>query len=444
MMLKFGCIKKYLTVLLPFVLILGIAACGSQDTPPAQTGSESQTSEAIQPDDAQAATSAELVWSGWAGEEAATRVIIDQMMDSYPNANISWVGWPWAEVTQQILIRFHGSELIDVAQIDSSMFTTLIEAGALADLTDIFDSEWLNENFPEPALAFGQMDGVQYAMPWTTASIGMVYNPTLLAAVGFDSPPTTLDEFEEVLSRLREYDSDIIPYAISTTDTTAAFDFMPWLWAFGGSILGADGSVTIDSEEGIATLRWYQEMAERGYIRANISRFDARQLFAQGRVAFYDDAVMANGIALTNGVEEADLDATIQPMLRPVLRSGDAPTSVMWGHLLAIISTSDNKVEAADFIKHVLSDEQSIPYFNQSGMLPVMNSGLSHPDVINDTWAAQWSEITNYGRDDEFKFFPQNAELQNIISEELQAVIVGQKTPEEAAEAMRRRLSEAL
>jgi multiple sugar transport system substrate-binding protein len=77
--------------------------------------------------------------------------------------------------------------------------------------------------------------------PWTTASIGMVYNPTLLASVGYKEPPKTLAQFEDCLAKLRAKDKDLIPYALSTKDATATADYQPWLWTFGGSIFDASG-----------------------------------------------------------------------------------------------------------------------------------------------------------------------------------------------------------
>lgn len=390
---------------------------------------------------------ADLVWCGWSGEEASTKPSLEKMMEGWNSANeqqVSWVGWPWEDTLQQLLIRSSGSEALDVAQVDSSMFPALIEAGLLEDLSTLIDPAWLEENFPESALNFGRKDGIQYGMPWTTASIGMTYNPTILASVGYDAPPTTLAEFEECLAKLRESDKDLIPYALSTKDSTATADFMPWLWAFGGSVFNENGECVLDSQECIDTLTWYQKMAEAGCIKANMSRFDARQLYAMGKVAFYDDAIMARSICASNGVAEADLDKTILPMLRPVLNDGDAPSSSMWGHLLVVFKNSADKAAAAEFVKYLVSEEVSLNYFNECDMLPVMNSALAADVVVNNPWSCAWSQISATGREDELKFYANNNELTTIISEEVQAVVIGEKTPEEAAKSMKTRFDNAM
>ncbi len=414
--------KKVLAVALSMVMLLSLAVCSG-------------------------ASAADMTWCGWSGEEASTKPVIEGMISSWNAAHtdspVSWTGWPWAETLQQLIIRNDGSEKIDIAQVDSSMFPTLVAADALVDMNTVFDPAWITDNIPEAGLNFGRKDGVQYGLPWTVASIGMLYNPTLLASVGYNEPPKTIAEFEDCLRKLHEKDKDLIPYALSTKDATATADFMPWLWAYGGSVF-TDGALSIDSEAAVTALTWYKKLADEGLIKANMSRFDARQLFAQGKVAFYDDAIMARGIAQSNGVAPEDLDKTIQPMLRPVLKEGDKPTSTMWGHLLVMFKKSANQPQAAEFIQHVLSDEQALNYFDVAGMLPVLKSGLASDKVTSNAWANKWSEITETGRDNELKFHPQNAELTTIISEEVQAVIVSQKTPVDAAAAMKTRMESAL
>ena len=131
-------------------------------------------------------------------------------------------------------------------------------------------------------------------------------------------------------------------------------------------------------------------------------------------------------------------------MLRPVVKAGNAPASSMWGHLLVIFKNSANVKNAAEFVKHVISEKESIMYFETSGMLPVMNSALANSKVSSNAWARNWSAITSTGRNNELLMYANNAELTNIISEEVQAVIIGKKAPEKAAADMKARLATAL
>ena len=103
------------------------------------------------------------------------------------------MGWTWADTAQQLLIRNQGSEQLDLAQVDIGIFNTVAQAGVLADWNDILGEEYLKENFTQSALDVGNVDGKQLALPWSMASITMVYNPEILARAGWDTVPTTME-----------------------------------------------------------------------------------------------------------------------------------------------------------------------------------------------------------------------------------------------------------
>lgn len=421
--------SKLLSIILTVVLATTIAGCGSKET---EKPEEVKTEKA------------NIIWAGWTGEEESAKPIIQGMIDNYNSkseiGNVSWVGWPWADTLQQLIIRNQGSEVLDIAQVDIGMFSTLASMDVLVDLNEVMGKDYLTSNFEEPSLAIGQKDGKQFGMPWSVASIGMVYNPDILERAGYNEAPKTVKEFEECLEKVKALGDDIIPYGLATKDGTATGDFMPWLWTFGGSFYDNNGNVSINNEKGLEAMNWYKSLMDKNYIRTNMSRFDARQLFAQGKIAFYDDAILAKGVAVNNGVDSEKIQDVAKPMVRPVLNAGDVPQSTMWGHMLVIFKKSANPEVAADFAKSVISEEESIKYFKNNGMPPVLKSVLSSEEIKNDYWASAWQEITKTGKNGEFVFNPKSAELTTIVSEEVQAVLVGSKSTQQAIDDMANRM----
>ena len=252
-------LQKWLALSLSALMTASLlAGCGGT---PASTGGStpasagSGSSEATEP--------VNIVWAGWSGEEEATKDIFQRMRTTYEEASgntVTWVGWTWADTAQQLLIRNQGSEQLDLAQVDIGIFNTVAQAGVLADWNDILGEEYLKENFTQSALDVGNVDGKQLALPWSMASITMVYNPEILARAGWDTVPTTMEEFEQCLADVAALGEGIVPYGVSTKDATCAGDFMPWLWTFGGAIYGEDGSVTINSEAAVECVKRYQDM----------------------------------------------------------------------------------------------------------------------------------------------------------------------------------------
>ena len=145
--------------------------------PTAETAKQEEKTEAAE----------NIVWAGWSGEEEASKDIFQRMMDTYrkdTGNEVTWVGWTWADTAQQLLIRTQGGEQLDIAQVDIGIFNTVANAGVLADLNEVMGADYLKENFQESALAVGNIDGKQYGIPWSMASISMVYNPTIFKGSG--------------------------------------------------------------------------------------------------------------------------------------------------------------------------------------------------------------------------------------------------------------------
>lgn len=386
--------------------------------------------------------SVNIVWAGWSGEEEASKAIFGRMMDQYEQSSgndVTWVGWTWADTAQQLLIRLQGGEQLDIAQVDIGIFNTVAQTGALADLNDVMGSEYLDATFYDSGLAVGNIDDQQLGLPWSMASISMVYNPEILKRAGWDTVPATMAEFEQCLADVAALGDGIVPYGVSTKDATCAGDFMPWLWTFGTSIYDDDGSVAL-GPQAVECVKWYQDMLKKGYIKMDVGRGDARQLFAQGKMAFYDDAVVAKGQAVNNGVKPEDVVKVCSAMPRPVLNAGDQPQSTMWGHMLVIFKASKHQDVAAEFAKSLVSDAVALDYFENNGMPPVTKSAASLPEVQNDAYLKGFMQSTETARLEETARMANANEIKSVITEELQFALLGQKTAEKAVADMTSRL----
>lgn len=166
-------------------MLAGCAGGGKTEqtaAPTAETTKQEEKTEAESGATEAAKEAENIVWAGWSGEEEASKDIFQRMMDTYrkdTGNEVTWVGWTWADTAQQLLIRTQGGEQLDIAQVDIGIFNTVANAGVLADLNEVMGADYLKENFQESALAVGNIDGKQYGMPWSMASISMVYNPTI-------------------------------------------------------------------------------------------------------------------------------------------------------------------------------------------------------------------------------------------------------------------------
>jgi ABC-type glycerol-3-phosphate transport system substrate-binding protein len=371
---------------------------------------------------AQSTPATDFTFTGWSLNEGLTRDVIMAATNTYAAANgitITDVAFPYNEYLNQVILQARGGQLSGAVQLDVAWMAPMSALGVLADL-----GPYVPEGvYTDAALGSCQVNGVQYGLPWTTASIGMVANAELLEAAGVTEIPTTIAEFEAALEALRAYSPDVVPYA-AMTDLAQLKDIIPWIWTFGGTIIDADGNVVLNDAGSVAALEWYASLLSRGLIAADVDRFDARQLFAQGLVGFYDDAIVARSLAAGN--KPADLTLTVIPVPRPVLNEGDAPQALLWGHCLAVVA--DDRLEtAADFAVYLTSDEAvTTTYFQRLSLPPTVIAVLEGDVVQSDTYVSTWtSEITATARANPFWPYAAASRMEGILSQAAQDVMFG-------------------
>lgn len=418
--------KKLLSMLMPLALVMTMTGCNSK---PAEEEKG-------------------LVFSNWSGAEEGSKDSIKYMIDEFNKSSgdmnqVEQLNWPWGDTVTQAAQRASGSEKYDVAQIDIRMLPALAEAGILANLDDLFGKDFFDKNFDEGTASVGEFNGVQYGVPWTVAPMAMISNPRILAESGVDFDIVTIADFEKACEMVlknhpqntdADKTNDVIPYAVMNKDAgTTAPDFLAWLWTFGGNLF-EDGEVAIDSEAGIKTLEWFKSLKDKGYTQDAIGRGDARTLYKEGRVAFYDDALMSKG-AIYNE-KFGDIEEQAKPIARPVLKEGDANKAVGWGHLLVVLEKSNKKDAAKEFINHMISEDMALYYFEKNGLLPSKQEVLNSDAVKSDYWSASWAPIMNGGRLSETAGTKEGAYNQ-AITDSLQALLSGNKTAAECAEAIK-------
>jgi multiple sugar transport system substrate-binding protein len=77
-------------------------------------------------------------------------------------------------------------------------------------------------------------------------------------------------------------------------------------------------------------------------------------------------------------------------------------------------------------------EQQGLKFFKESGNLPVLNAAIQNEAIQNDPYTKAFVELTKYSKCAETEPFPEGKELDNIISEEFQAGVMGAKSPQKA------------
>ena len=147
-----------------------------------------------------------IVWAGWSGEEEATRDIFTKMRTTWEEESgnsVQWVGWTWADTTQQYLIRIQGGEQLDIGQVDSgNIFFTVASTGTLADLNEVSSSIHCQAYYHAintQKTAARHLDGATeefhvYALEWTEECVRTYVDGVLLLEYNPDDYPLGRNE----------------------------------------------------------------------------------------------------------------------------------------------------------------------------------------------------------------------------------------------------------
>jgi multiple sugar transport system substrate-binding protein len=396
------------------------------------------------------ATAEDIEFMTWTYTEETGQEPIQRMLDAFAEEHgitVEPLGYAWGEMGRNTFLRARSNTLPDVSQVQERFLPTFADLPQVVDLAEVYGAETLAETFAPGFLAMGEVNGRQIAVPWIGGTIGMVANTAVLEVAGVEGIPETMDEFRAALEAVRENVPNAVPYAMATMNNASiVLDYLVWVWTFGGEGVGEDGTMSVNSPEAVAALEFMTELVAERLAAPEIDRPDARRLFAQEVTAFYLDSPQARSFARQFSGEGEAYDANVLPITVPVLEAGATPTSIQWGHVLTIYSGEEVTAEspAAQFVMHLVSDEMLVDYAADQSVLPATQSGIESPRIAEDPYLSAWAAAAIDPRRNTIGALSNGAEVTDIIGEEVQAAILGQKSPQQAADDMQQRLEEAM
>lgn len=368
-------------------------------------------------------------FASWSLSEEAAKPVIAAQLETFGadhGLDITPVSYPFNEYLNQLTLQVRGNQFSGAMQLDIAWLATMAALGKLKDLGPLAEGR----GYIDSALSVGQVNGKQYGLPWTMGAIGLIANSELLGQVGVDNIPNNIEDFESLLRELKGIGNGVIPYAASTK-VAQLKDVQVWMETFGSPLVD-NGEVTIGDEATVEAVTWYKKLYDEGLIGSDIDRFDARSLFSQGMAVIYDDAPVGRAGVIADS-PDSDFSDKLLPASRPVLRSGDTPRALAWGHVIGVVDDAAAD-SAGQFAQWVTSDEATVvSYFESLGLPPTTEAGLAAESITSDEFTAKFSEsITATASPSPFWVFPQYGQIDTIISEQIQAVLIGKSSPAEA------------
>ncbi|MEJ1160557.1 ABC transporter substrate-binding protein [Prosthecomicrobium sp. N25] len=382
--------------------------------------------------------------------EEPNKPLVQKLLDGCKAAtgvSVEPIGSAWGDVQKNILLRQRSRTLPTTAQLSERWLPAMAQLPEIVNLDEAIGRDKLLAVMDPKVLAMGQVGGKTFAIPLITGSIGMIANKEVLEKAGV-GVPQTIDQFRAACLAVRDKVANSVPFAAATKNPNSIpLDFMIMVWAHGGRIIDETGKVLVNSPEAKAALGLMAGMMKDRLIAPEIDRPDSRRLFAQGAAAFYIDAPQTRAFVRSFSGKGEAADAFVLPMKTPVLKAGDTPRSIQWGHLVSAFKSP--AVSGADspgvkWLAYLLSDAAQGSFPPALSALPTTKSAQAMPIVQNDPFFKAWAEATGTPLTNEIGVWSNAPELSTILSEEVQAALLGQKTADQAIGSMASRMEASM
>lgn len=328
---------------------------------------------------------------------------------------------PWDSYEEKYLTGVSSGQGPDVGYMYTEMMGDYIKEGALTPFDDYLDADAASNML---YLDNGKIDGEQYALPWVVGGMRVLWgNMDVLEAAGIDEMPKTWDEFMDATAKVEE--SGKIGIQQQWGDPARGMlnsTFLPLLWQAGGDIFNEEGTATaFNDEAGLAAANVIKDLLDSGAMPKSVSGLNEQDI----KTAFY-----AGDVGFMNGVDNqlAEIDeAGLNTDFMPSLEGKQKGTFVASDALVMLDKCTDKQL-CTDFAQFMLAGDQMTAFHKDI---------VEYPPVGSDEEVASDNPFFPVYVDeaDMLRSLPivaGTAEVYNSLYENLQQMVIGQKTPEQA------------
>ena len=309
------------------------------------------------------------------------------------------------------------------------------KAGLVLNVTDRLSELDLDDIY-QGALDATKYEGQYYGMPWLNDVKYMFVNMELLKQAGVDAAPTTWDELIADAKLCK--DQGICEYPIVGCYAQAeclVCDYTCIAGSFGGAFVDENNNPTLNSPENVAALDFMAQTLKDGLCNPKSLEMiedDVLSTFAAGNAVFAINWTYQ--YASLN--DESTSSVVGQGAITPIPGTDKAQSATVNGGMpLMITAGCKNPDEAWDYMLFLASKEMQAKYC--ANALPIWKSLYTDPQVIETAGEAvveasqiQFDYIVNR------PMVPYYSELSTSMQTELQLVLLGQKTAQEALDGL--------
>jgi len=358
------------------------------------------------------------------------RAIMDEFEAQNPGINVKLISGPYSATRDQIVTGAATGTLSDVVGLDGAWVNDLARQGAIASLDGLIAST--NYDTSQVA-AIIKLDNKSYMFPVASFVYPIFINLDLFKAAGIEKLPTNRSEFIATARKLTNPEKNqygwVLPLSLEAPNG-AQNDVMSWVWASGKSMM-KDGRPDLTNPDVVSALKFIDSMYKEGLISPGSfakKEQDKVEEFVNGRVG-----MMVDTLAHINMIRDRNpsLNFTISdfPAVDGYTGLKGLPYAT-WG--IGISEGSKHKEEAWKLVTYLMSPEVNSKLVSIANAFP----GNVHatPDFVStdELFGKGFKFFQSGYLANEFYGLPVAEELMRILNIEIQLMLDGKQTAEQA------------
>ena len=350
-----------------------------------------------------------------------------------PGITVRWVDVPWGDMQSKILTAASAGTAPDVVNLNPDFAAQLAGRNAWLILDDRIPEATRQEYLPNIWQA-NTLNDETFGIPWYLTTRLTIYNQELMQQAGVAAPPSTYEELAEVARQVHDTTGKYAFFA--TFVPTDSADVLQSFTQMGVSLLDQEGMAAFDTPDGRAVFQYWTDLYQDGLLpREALTQGHRRgiELYQAG-----ETAILTSGPQFLKTIEANAPAIAQQTAIAPEITGSTGKKGVAVMNVVVPRST-DNPDAAVDFALFITNNANQLEFAKAADVLPSTAAALEDSyfaDAANATTTLEQARALSATQMSEAEvLLPPHEdikELQQIVYDNLQAAMLGDKTVDEA------------
>ncbi|MYW13443.1 extracellular solute-binding protein [Streptomyces sp. SID2563] len=285
---------------------------------------------------------------------------------THPGIKVDVTVLPWTDIDRDVAKMVKDGKAPDIAQIGA--YADYAKAGKLYSADEMLSIP-TQANFLPKLIDAGQVNRIQYGLPFVASTRLLFYNKKLFSQAGLNAPRTWSDIASDAAALKQRGVS--YPFALPLGPEESQAETLMWMLSGGGAYTDEVGSYDIASEQNVKTFDWLKSnLVDKGLVGpvapGKLNRAKAFEEFSKGKVG------MLNGHPTL--MEEAQKQGVSVGMVPLPGEHGPTEGSMGVADWIMGFKQNDHRVEIGKFFDYLFTDKNVIQFADMYDLLPPTNS----------------------------------------------------------------------